>query len=562
VEELVNPQTPLALTYTFMRTKAAYRVLRECFPTLLQGLAINPPVAVAFIAYHAEAGHPDFKRFRHRLPDDLPGVLAPSLEAMRKQIIKNIAFDDSALINVVEGHMQATGDGTSVVAEASSAPPDDRHLLDHVSRILPLSAKKKLEISAVLRNDLLNEYTDNHEIYQSAFPGLFPLGVHKSQHGPFPKHEWKTMLDGYQPGFERSVAFVGLSGNAKMRRERSVASSIMVKSKKHFPAFEALVGDSSFHSKLTAAVHNPTGSTASDLMKILKPVFELTNKHVPWSRGERKAEAGRITAVTRRFGPPTMMVTISPNATDEPLVVCLARRALGDDWKPLDVWRESATQMKARRALTEGAPASCVTFYNEFTNAVLTHLFGAELDRAGELDPRSLREGIFGRCRAAHGVTEAQGRGHLHMHVLLWTVHGPVFFARFLHDDDKRERLIRRINALVTAQLAKDGKMTNRHKCKHPPPLAPRPASPPVLDSPITAGVEAAPETPALAPAGAWNPESPFPERPGNLEEARAAASASGARHLLHACCKRCRKPPKGSSTSFCPRTAILIVPD
>ena len=218
--------------------------------------------------------------------------------------------------------------------------------------------------------------------------------------------------------------------------------------------------------------------------------------------------------------------------------------------------------MKARRALTEGAPASCVTFYNEFMNAVLTHLFGAELDRAGELDPRSLREGIFGRCRAAHGVTEAQGRGHLHMHVLLWTVHGPVFFARFLHDDDKRERLIRRINALVTAQLAKDGKMTNRHKCKHPPPLAPRPASPPALDGPITAGVEAAAETPALAPAGAWNPESPFPERPGNLEEARAAASASGARHLLHACCKRCRKPPKGSSTSFCPRTAISIVPD
>ena len=137
------------------------------------------------------------------------------------------------------------------------------------------------------------------------------------------------MLDSYQPGFERSVAFVGLySGDAKMRRERSLASSLAVKSTKHFPAFEALVGDSSFHDQLATAVRNPTGSTASDLMKVLKPVFELTNKHVPWSRGERKAEAGRITAVTRRFGPPTMMVTVSPNATDEPLVVCLAHARL------------------------------------------------------------------------------------------------------------------------------------------------------------------------------------------------------------------------------------------
>jgi len=465
--------------------------------------------------------------------------------------------------------MQATGDGASVMAEDSRVAPDDRDLLDHVSRVCAPSATKQLSVFAVLRNELLNEYTENHEIYQSAFPGLFPLGVPKTQHGPFPKHAFPTMLDSYQSGFERSVAFVGLSGNAKMRRERSMASSLVVKSSKHFAAFEALVGDSAFHDKMTIAVRSPQGDTAVELMKVLKPVFGLANKHVPWSRGERKAEAGKLSAITRRFGPPTMMVTVSPNATDEPLVVCLALRKLDAAWKPVELWRESAAQMRARRALTEGAPASCVTFYDEFVKAVLTHLFGAELDRSGELDPKNLREGIFGRCRAAHGVTEAQGRGHLHMHVLLWTVHGPIFFSRFLHDDDKRETLLRRIDALVTAQLAKDGKMTGRHKCKgDPPPLAPRPASPPALAEATNAvalsndGNEAAPEDspPTLNTAGVWNPESPFPERPGNLEEARAAASSSGARHLLHACCKRCRKPPKGPATSLFPFPPRLVI--
>ena len=105
-EELVNPLTPQALTYTFIGTKTAYRVLQGCYPTLLQGLAINPNVAAEFIAYHAEAGHPDFKGFRNRLPTNLADVLTPSLEALRAQIVENMAFDDSALINVIEGHMQ------------------------------------------------------------------------------------------------------------------------------------------------------------------------------------------------------------------------------------------------------------------------------------------------------------------------------------------------------------------------------------------------------------------------------------------------------------------------
>jgi hypothetical protein len=220
-------------------------------------------VAAAFIEHHAEAGHPDFKRFRSRLPADLPGVLAPSLEALRVQVVENIAFDDSALINVVEGHMQATGNGASVIAEASQAPFDDRHLLGHVSRVWPPSATKQLSVFAVLRNELLNEHTDNYEICQSVFPGLFPLGVPKTQHGYFPKHAWKTMLDSCQSGFERSVAFLGCSGDAKMRRERSLASSLTVKSSKHFPAFGALVGDSALLEKMTVAVRNPQGETAS-----------------------------------------------------------------------------------------------------------------------------------------------------------------------------------------------------------------------------------------------------------------------------------------------------------
>ena len=613
---ILNPGVPIALTYTFIGTGAAYKRLREK-PDLIYGLAITKHLGAAFINYLAEAGHPDFVRFRGLIPDI--GAFAPQLEAaledMRGEILDGASVEEGQLIQTVESQMQAEGSGSSVISIEATAPADDRELFDFVTRATPLAAERKISVSALVRNELLNEYSENNELYQSAFPSLFPLGVPEEQRRPFPMRDWGPMLLGYQPGFERSVNFVGHSGDAAMRRARSLSASLAVKSTKKFAAFEALVGNEElFHSKVQDAVVNPEGAAAKELLKILKPVFCMANKHIPWSRGERKAEAERIGAVTRRFGPPSMMVTISPNATDEPLVVSLAARGDGEEWESRRTWEEKATHLQARRKLTEGAPASCAAFYDEFIKAVLACLVGADqgaappTGRAGPGRPRAptsqprekpitligrdkervgeIPEGIFGRCRAAHGVTEAQGRGHLHAHILLWLLFGPLFMARFFHDDDKVAALTAHIDGLVTAQLARGARLNSKHQCKkdQPPPAPesesaapqpgpghrPAPSAPGNFDGEADAdmvegdneaargvdpapavGAEPAPATVGAEPTpaaggAAWDPESPFPERPKSLVEAESMAPISGARFLMHQCCKRCRKPPKG----------------
>jgi hypothetical protein len=78
-----------------------------------------------------------------------------------------------------------------------------------------------------------------------------------------------------------------------MRRERSLASSLAVKSSKHFPAFEALVGDSAFHEKMTVAVRNPQGSTAS------KEFLHINKKwgNECFIRGKRLANEKRLLSV-------------------------------------------------------------------------------------------------------------------------------------------------------------------------------------------------------------------------------------------------------------------------
>ena len=65
-------------------------------------------------------------------------------------------------------------------------------------------------------------------------------------------------------------------------------------------------------------------------------------------------------------------------------------------------------------------------------------------------------KGIYGEVRACHAVTEAQARGSLHMHLLLWAKYGPLFHSNHLHTekgrkiiaeymDSKKESIINRL---------------------------------------------------------------------------------------------------------------------
>jgi hypothetical protein len=44
---------------------------------------------------------------------------------------------------------------------------------------------------------------------------------------------------------------------------------------------------------------------------------------------------------------------------------------------------------------------------------------------------------------------------------LLWTERGPLYMARFFHDDDKQAALFAHIDGLVTSQLARGARLTS-----------------------------------------------------------------------------------------------------
>ena len=70
---------------------------------------------------------------------------------------------------------------------------------------------------------------------------------------------------GYQPDFERSDNFVGYTGDAVMRRDRSLSASVAFSSKRKFPAFEALVSADDFVCDLFYANLNEISNVIGNL---------------------------------------------------------------------------------------------------------------------------------------------------------------------------------------------------------------------------------------------------------------------------------------------------------
>ena len=80
------------------------------------------------------------------------------------------------------------------------------------------------------------------------------------------------------------------------------------------------------------------------------------------------------------------------------------------------------------------------------------------MDSKKEIISDEARHGIFGsqlHSRAVHAITEAQSRGALHLHILLWLSYGPIWFSRFIHEDKFRNDLGIMVDTIVQASLCK-----------------------------------------------------------------------------------------------------------
>ena len=148
------------------------------------------------------------------------------------------------------------------------------------------------------------------------------------------------------------------------------------------------------------------------------------------------------------FNPPTLWVTISPSDTQDPIAQVFAGVEID-----LDRFCNTAGPNNNQRAsnVTED-PFASAKYFHFIVKCVLEILFGITKKSNGRVHRE---DGIFGKVQSYVGTVEAQGRGTLHLHILLWLKDAPTAeeMKTALKSDLFRQKILTFIRSSIRASI-------------------------------------------------------------------------------------------------------------
>lgn len=156
--------------------------------------------------------------------------------------------------------------------------------------------------------------------------------------------------------------------------------------------------------------YTPQSVEEADLLSFVNTVGTILHD-IPGTSGYKLSRRNEIRALVNFHGTPAFFITLNPSDVHHPLVrlyagdrISLEDASIGEE---LTEWR--------RKLLVARNPGACAMFFHtmiaSFVSIILRH---------GRREP-----GLFGTCTAFYGTVEAQARGTLHCHMLIWIKHHP-----------------------------------------------------------------------------------------------------------------------------------------
>nr|GAT48229.1 ATP-dependent DNA helicase [Mycena chlorophos] len=273
---------------------------------------------------------------------------------------------------------------------------------------------------------------DNPVMYGRLFPTLFPYGVGMmenttvslDQAAPFRKIPLKThvthlLTRGPDHRFQTHLSFGFVVGNIMQRRQSSFDAKLAIK-RRWFPKVYSLYqqignGDiASFAKKIKqnpfAKPETPGEVAAASLVQYVSYVAE----NIPGSTAEMQLMRKELFSIVNCEGLPHVFFTLNPADSCNPIAQVLAGRNIDLDKFFHDLSPGAERDIRAKTLAQN--PVAGAEFFHLSVTALLNILFGTD---------RPSRIGVFGEIGAYYGVVEAQGRGSLHLHILLWRKHAP-----------------------------------------------------------------------------------------------------------------------------------------
>lgn len=255
----------------------------------------------------------------------------------------------------------------------------------------------------------------------SLFPGLYPYaegGIEADREVPvsFNDHvRWS--LQYYDRRFRTHHSFPFVAFGIEQKRQALKQARIHI-GRRDFSRDQVAL------SRITISDLHRAAEEEGKGLPISNPAVRSLRKHVTAMAGKlmgsdfaRIANRSKLWSTTVMMNPPTLWLTINLADIHDPIVQVFAGENID-----MDHFDRTLGPDRHRRAQTAAKdPYATAKFYEFLINTILETLLG--VDASGQ-SVRS-KKGIFGVVSAYFGVTEVQGRGMLHLHMVIWLKDAP-----------------------------------------------------------------------------------------------------------------------------------------
>jgi Helitron helicase-like domain at N-terminus len=183
-------------------------------------------------------------------------------------------------------------------------------------------------------------------------------------------------------------------------------------------------------------------------VRTLRTQLTAVKTRVQGSDESRISIRSKIWGTNLLHNPPSLWVTINPSDTQDPIAQVLAGADID-----LDQFCKTAGPDSVDRAINIASdPYASAKYFHLMIETILETLIGISKRQNGIIDRK---EGIFGSVNSYVGTVEAQGRGSLHLHLLLWLRDAPTAreLKNALSNDIFRDKIKLFIQRTIRADL-------------------------------------------------------------------------------------------------------------
>jgi hypothetical protein len=302
-----------------------------------------------------------------------------------------------------------------------------------------------------LRRSDASQCSDEENFWEKAFPCLFPYGrggmeSNRRAEVSFQEHiRWALRY--HDRRFRIHETFPFLCFGILQKREALLSARLQMR-QANFDRDARILASITKQQLEQAAIRETQGRPVTN------PAIQLLRKHVhaaalrvKGSNESRTSLRSQIMWTNVMKNPLNLWVTINPTDIHDPIAQIFCGENIDLDNFLATVGPDA--EQRARNIALD--PYAAAKFFHFLIQAILETLFGIKVTDYQIHN----RDGIFGRVSAYFGTVESQGRGTLHLHLLLWLENAPTseVMSEMLRSEAFRMKVANFIHANLRAYL-------------------------------------------------------------------------------------------------------------